>query len=245
MTGPTQKQNLQPAEFQLKDLLDLHTKDIKLNLNCHAVGTIQSFNPVNQTVSATINYKKTFLKRNSQSGLYDIILSDYPILLDCPALILSGGPCALTFPIAKGDECLIFFNDRDIDNWFAGSSTSEPATARLHSLSDGFALVGPRNQNRSLSGYDAARALLKDYVGGAKVGVGGEKVLVGNDDTTLNTILQNILTQLENLAQGLTVLTVTCATAGNPSSVPVNAATFTAIQTQLSTLATELGELLE
>lgn len=187
---------------ELADLLNLLKKDILLGLNCHAIATIQSFDSSKQTVNASINYTKTFMKRQTD-GTYKPVQINYPILVDCPAIVLGGGDASLTFPITQGDQCLILFNDRDIDNWVAGgrSSVAGPvSTSRLHSLSDGIALVGLN----LISGYDENRAVLQK--GTTKVGVGESLVLIANDMTTLNTVLAGlcdvIATALDGIAPG-------------------------------------------
>ena len=160
MSTPIINQNLNPVRNpELKDILDLHQKKISLNLNCHHLGTIQSFDATKQTAVITINYKKTYFKQNA-SNQYVSFLEDYPILYDCPVVIMGGGSTRITFPITQGDQCLVLFNDRDIDNWFDGSTTSANQTPRLHSFADALALIGPNNKNTLISGYDDTRALI-------------------------------------------------------------------------------------
>lgn len=65
-----------------------------------------------------------------------------PLLLDCPLVFPSGGGCTLTFPVAKGDECLVVFASRCIDAWWQSGGIQKQAEFRMHSLSDGFAIVG-------------------------------------------------------------------------------------------------------
>ena len=145
-------QNL-PSEPTLKDLLDYHKREVKLEINCHHIGTIQSFNSANQTAVVSINYKRT--QKEFVSGTkFKYVQVDYAPIIDCPVICLGGGDAALTFPIATGDECLVLFNDRDIDNWFAGSSTSANATPRTHAFTDAIALVGIRSLNHVLQNYD-------------------------------------------------------------------------------------------
>lgn len=148
------QQNLIPNTPELGDLLVAHKKDIFLSMNCHHVGTVQSFNATLQTAKVTINYKRTYFKPNSQ-GVVQPELRDYPVIVDAPVIALGGGPMAMTFPITQGDECLVLFNDRDIDNWFAGSNASPNATPRLHSFSDAFILVGVRSKPKVLASYNA------------------------------------------------------------------------------------------
>lgn len=226
MANPNVLFTRKQTDPNLSDLLDLHKKDIFLSLNCHAIATIQSFDSTDQTVTASINYKKTYLQAGSD-GVYQPVLVDYPLLIDVPAIILSGGPANITFPIRSGDTCLILFNDRDIDNWFESGQIGPVASNRLHSFSDGIALIGLRSSHNSLSTYDETRAVFSWNQ--TMVAVSANKVKIANAVESLNTILQDLMTQIE-------ALTVTCALPGDPSSPPINAAAFAAIATRLGAL---------
>lgn len=151
------KQNLIPNEPELIDVLNILQKQIMLNLVSHHVGTIEKFDAANQTARVKISYKKTFYEPNQATGDYEEVYKDYPLLIDCPVIVLGGGKGSLRFPIAPGDDCLLLFNDRDIDNWFEGNYDAPPSSLRLHSISDGFALVGIRNSTASLPLYSIDR----------------------------------------------------------------------------------------
>lgn len=185
MTSPNVQQNQLPNQPELKDLLDLLKKDIFLNLNCHAIATVQSFDAANQTANVTINYKKVYFEPNVLTGGYTQKLVDYPILTDCPVIALGGGNGALTFPIATGDECIVFFNDRDMDNWFNGSSSSPIATPRKHSFADAVILVGVRSLATKLVSYNGTDIELRTKDGNVKIAINGEgeyiKASMGED----------------------------------------------------------------
>lgn len=243
MTGPTQQLNKIPADPQLKDLLDLFKKDIFLSLNCHAVGTIKSFDALKQSASITINYNRTFFTATQNQTLTPQY-KDYPPLLDVPLINLFGGPAGLTLPIAAGDTCLIFFNDRSLDNWLQSGQSGPVANSMLHAFTDAIALVGLRSFNMALAAYDTQRALL--YNGQTKVGVGASKVLVTNAALiSLGSSLDTLLTQLNSL---MTQLQAGFNTPTPAPGTPVNAAVATAIgviQTSVATVKTNLQGLLE
>lgn len=88
-----------------------------------------------------------------------------PLLLDCPVYFPSGGGVTLTFPIAKGDECLVVFASRCIDSWWQSGGIQPPAEFRMHDLSDGFAFVGVRSQPRKLTGVSTSKAQLRNEAG--------------------------------------------------------------------------------
>lgn len=211
----------QPSDPSLKDLLDLHKKDIFLSLNCCKIGKIQSFDSEKQTATIVINSKKTVFRKNPDDS-YSAKYIDYPVLTDCPVVVLKGGGVSLRMPIAEGDSCLLLFNDRDIDNWYASGQKLPNASPRMHSISDGFALVGIQSLAESLGGYEDGKAILGDNQTSFKIG--GGKVTIENDTKNLYTILNTLITTI----QAITV-----------AATPIdNAAAFTPI-------ATDLGSLLE
>lgn len=247
-------QNLIPADPELDDLGALWRKMLLLMLQCHHVATVESFDSVKQTATLTINYKKTFFDK-AQSGGFVPRLEDYPVLTDVPVIFLGGGNAVLTFPLVKGDECSVFFNDRDIDNWFINGTTTEPnATSRLHSFSDAIALVGLRSQPKKIANFDTERARLQK--GAAAVAVGkDDKVLIAGNltvPTTLNTQLQQLSTQLTTLCTHIqTLITQTAAiTVTGPvvagavtAGPPLNAAAITAVNAQVAAVSTAIGNI--
>lgn len=243
MAAPEVQQNRKLADPSMKDLLDLFKKQIFLDMNCHHIGKVSKFYPATQTIDASINYKKVFNIRQAD-GTYTYELKDYPPLVDVPVVILGGGSFNLSFPITAGDDCVLLFNDRAIDNWYASGQVVGVPSTRLHSFSDAIALVGLKAAVNAIASYDETRAKL--FNGQTMVGVSDSKVKIANAATTLNTLLQSLTTQLQALTTQLSALTVTGVTpGGGVSGVPSNAAAIATIGTNIGTLATQIGGLLE
>lgn len=226
MSQPAQTPlNLLPIDVELADALAIWKKDIFLNFNCHHLATIQSFDSLTQTAKATINYKKTFYT-NDGSGNNVPIQVAYPILADCPVITMAGGSTAITFPIAAGDECLVLFNDRDIDNWYLSGSNNTGIlnTSRLHSFADGLILIGPRSLPNVVSNYSTTHAVIRNDAG-AQVGVNGSAAtaLISNNSTTLGQQLQNLITAIQ---------AITVTVDGTPTPIN-NIASFTSIASAL------------
>jgi len=114
---------------------------------------IESFDSAKMTVTA---YPSIQGKIQQQDGSF--VWEDMPLLVDVPVIFPSGGGFTLTFPIAQGDEALIVFASRCIDTWWQSGGVGRQAELRMHDLSDGFALVGPRSQPRVLSGISTTSA---------------------------------------------------------------------------------------
>lgn len=92
-----------------------------------------------------------------------------PLLVDCPLVFPNGGGFMLTFPVAVGDECLVVFAARCIDAWWQSGGVQPQAELRMHDLSDGFAIPGPRSQPRVVPGISSANVQLRNEEGAAFV----------------------------------------------------------------------------
>lgn len=147
----------QPADTvrDLKAIFNQQLKNLMADFYCCLPGTIESFDSASQTCTVSINFKRVF------TNLPDQTFMDYPPLVDCPVIVLTGGPGALTFPIAAGDTCLIYFSDRDIDTWLTTGQVTTPPSQRMHSLADGFVIVGVRTAINALEGYLTTGVQLK------------------------------------------------------------------------------------
>jgi len=216
----------------LYQVLQEHARNIFLDLNCHAVATVTEVDYANQQVQAEMAYTKNFLVRQSD-GTYQNTSVEYAGLVGCPFIILQGGDAGLTFPIAVGDDCLIFFNDKDLSNWQTGVYGQVPQTNSCHSFSNAIALIGLNNSQNLIDGYDTARAKL--YNGQTQITVGTK---IGIQNAT-----QNLLTSLQNLISAFTsnASDIILATGGPGGPSPLNPAVVSA----LNDVNTALGELLE
>jgi len=126
-------------------------------------GIIQSYNPA--TVTCTV---LPAIKGNDKGGAGTESV-DLPLLVDVPIVFPRGGGCTLTFPVKKGDECLLIFADRCIDFWWQSGGVQEPVDSRQHDLSDAFAIVGPQSQAQKISNVSASTAQLRSDDGNAVI----------------------------------------------------------------------------
>lgn len=144
-------QRLKPMKADLTTLINTFKEVIFNVLNCHKLGRIVSFNKDNQTAQVEL------LIQRSVDGQ----IIEYPVLIDCPVFIISGGNARITMPVTAGDSCLVLFNDDDIDNWFASGSKQEPNTNRKHNFTDALAVVGFRHLGNKITDYSATNMQIK------------------------------------------------------------------------------------
>jgi len=212
-----------PSNPSLQIVLELLKKDIFSSLHCHAIGKIESFDATNQTAKISIDYSRLSVNDENMTSNK----KEYPVLAECPVIVLGGGKGSLRFPIKTGDSCLVLFNDRDIDNWFTGGSKSVLNSDRMHSFSDAIAIVGVRSLANSLKEYSTEKVeLVNDKT---KISL-GEKVKIVNQTQNLFTILDGVLGILA-------AFTSTNAVPGSPVALsPAQVAQVNAFKTQLGQL---------
>jgi hypothetical protein len=172
----------------LTEVLLLHKDNIFASMNCVKIGQIEAFDPADKKAKVRILFKRV---------LADKSVVSIPALVDVPVVTLQGGGGSIRFPIAKGDQCLVFFADRDIDVWFKTGMENPPATARCHDLSDGIALVGVNALTSSLDDYKTDEVELQ--FGAAVLGIKGGKFRLKNGTTDLLTLLLAFINVIEAL----------------------------------------------
>lgn len=179
------KQTIYPPD--LDDLLANLKNEIFATMNCIQMGQINTYNKAEQSATIQLQVKRR---------IRDTEIKSYPLLVDCPVIFLQGGGAFLDFPIAKGDFCLVFFNDRDIDDWWTSANVKEPLTTRKHNLADGFALVGI-NPKINVLALDGTKVVLntnnKDFNiegGTGTTNIKSSKVNIGGDATLTQAILK-------------------------------------------------------
>lgn len=198
----------------LSDVLFQLKRDLSLSINCCLVGTIQSYSALKNTAKVSINFQR---EMNTGEVL------NYPVLEDCPVFILSGGDSFVSCPIVAGDECLVLFNDRNLDNWWVTGLTSVPADTRAHSIADGIVLVGIN----SLGNAVATPANSVCVNGGSK------KVSIKNSSKDLLTILNTLIDTIAGTQTGI------CANGSPTSTIGITG------QTDLAAIKVDLALLLD
>ncbi|MFL9943743.1 Gp138 family membrane-puncturing spike protein [Paraburkholderia graminis] len=129
-------------------------------------GIVQSFSASAITATVQIAIKGVVHTPDGKAQFVNM-----PLLVDVPVHFPRGGGCTLTFPVAKGDECLVVFAARCIDTWWQSGGVQAPAEQRIHDLSDGFAFVGFFSQATKISGISTNTAQLRSNDGSTYVEV--------------------------------------------------------------------------
>lgn len=171
----------------LKAVVDSHQVEMWTALP----GIIQSFDPSTLTATVQPSLKGLVTQQDGTAGWMAL-----PILPDVPVVFPHGGGYSLTFPVKSGDECLVVFSSRCIDNWWDQGGVQTQRELRMHDLSDGFALVGPWSQKTKISNVSTTTTQLrsddgKNYVEidsaskKATTVIGGTSIIVDDGSNTV------------------------------------------------------------
>lgn len=108
-----------------------------LQINVMRIGVIQEFYPDNLTAQVKLVDKKvTGLNPDGSQ-----VLKEYPPIY---AKVCYCNPFC-TFPLTLGMECILLFNDRELETWFINGGSNIQAYPRMHDLTDAIAIVGIRS----------------------------------------------------------------------------------------------------
>lgn len=154
----------------LSTLLQVATQGAQADMWTAMPGVIQSFNPTEMSCVVQVSIKAKIADPAFQSYKSATKVDDpdgisawdqLPLLLDCPVVFPSAGNCTLTFPIIAGDECLVIFASRCIDAWWAYGGIQNQQILRMHDLSDGFVIPGPKSKPRVIPNISSSAVQLR------------------------------------------------------------------------------------
>lgn len=107
-------------------------------------GSIQSYNPVNQTATVIPLLRKL---EPGRDGIDPVI--PLPALQGVPVMFFGSGTWRITVPVSAGDQCLLVWADRGLDRWkgtppgnYDATHTIDPGSFNLHHLTDAVAILG-------------------------------------------------------------------------------------------------------
>lgn len=165
-----------------------------------------------------------------------------PLLADVPIVFPSAGGFIITFPIVAGDEVLVVFSSRCIDDWWQSGGVGIPIEMRMHDLSDGFAIPGPKSQPNVISSISATDIEIRNKAGTVYLSLTSSgKIGFTNATTSLKTVL----TDLDSLLTTFMGTLAGFSGGAAPVSQAMLQAPAAAAQTALALVLTKIGALLK
>lgn len=151
-------------------------------IRCAMPGIIQGFDPATQTATVQPAIK---MKVNLGDGVKQL---DLPIISNVPVVLPFAQTVGLllTVPIKSGDECLLIFADRSIDNFTQGggvqptvaTASEDTTTPRSHSLSDAICIPGIVSNPQAVPEYSTENIELRDRERKQYISLGPEGIVI-------------------------------------------------------------------
>ena len=125
------------SKSSLYNVLEALKDNINCNINCVKIATVESFNSEDLTVACRVNNKILIgLKKDGNQELMD-----YPLIY-AKVHFFGWGNVGATYPIEKGMEGFLLFNDRELETWFLTGSSGNLKYERSHDLTDAIFVCG-------------------------------------------------------------------------------------------------------
>ncbi len=149
-----------------------------------------------------------------------------PQCVDVPVQFPRGGNFVLTFPIARGDEVLLCFSERAIDNWWDRGGVQEPAEVRSFDLSDAFAIPGVSSRPRFLGGVSTDACELRTLNGAVVLRLENGTIYLGGKAGAEKAIMGESYRSAEGAMDSSLVAALTAFNAVSAVTDPTELATF-------------------
>lgn len=183
-------------------------------LNVCLPGVVQEYDGSTKTVSVQPAIKKLL-----ESGEY----LSLPLLSKVPVAFPKTANMLISWPLAQGDEGMIFFSQRSLEKWKEQGGQVEPGDTRLFNLSDG--LFFPINSREG--GPDVIPDKFAVQFGDAFISINQSgQFKMSNGTEELVTILSDFLGEMGNIKTNTMI---------GPQP-PINLAAFSALKVRLDTL---------
>ena len=200
----------------LEEVLQVAMDSRLLDVHTCMPGRIESYDPATQKATVKPMIKRIELTEDAQT-----IEESIPELPEVPVVFPQGGGFFLSFPIAKGDFCLVFFTESSIDTWLSEQGEeANPIDTRRHDLSDAVALVGLNPFKKALPDAHAENLVLGKS-GDVQIHVKTGEIDLGSENAAdFVALAQKVLTELTGIVNGFNAHLHTGVTVGPGSSGP-------------------------
>jgi len=175
--------------------LDGHFDSRALDLHTCLPGKVLAYYSSDYTVDVQPMLKKRYASD-------DQVIEVRPIN-KVPLVFPSMGSAHVRLPVAKGDEVLLVFSERSIDDWYESGSVEETQSKRHHDMTDAFAIPGGRSKVNKISSKGADTSL-EICNGSAWIEItAAGKIILKNSAVELLDIIDQLIIAL----QGATTMT--------------------------------------
>lgn len=169
---------LSQVKPSLMQTLEAVKTNLRYNLNCVKIAIVEEFRPETMEVQCRIANKKLIGLNPDGSQ----ILQDYP-LITARCHFFGWGGIGATYPIEKGMEGILLFNDRELESWFINGGVNQLAYTRCHDLTDAIFICGIHSKPNLI---EVLLDCLHLYNGETDIQLQQEKIITNTTDAEIN-----------------------------------------------------------
>ncbi|MDU5080224.1 Gp138 family membrane-puncturing spike protein [uncultured Tissierella sp.] len=160
-------------------------------------GIIQEFDPITQTATVQPSIREKVVNASGEHAMMEI-----PMLLDVPVIFPKAGGFSITFPVAKGDECLVVFADMCIDAWWQSGGVQNQLETRRHDLSDGFAIIGVGSVPKAITNYSMDSVQLRNKENDCHIEITNNKCINIRANKEVNVYAESVTIDSSDIKLG-------------------------------------------
>lgn len=159
---------------QVSDTYEM-VRRMMLQVHTCIPGIIRTFDPASQTCSVSPAIKMR-IKRPDGTFAFE----ELPIIVNAPLVFPNAGGFYITLPVQAGDNCLLLFSERALDNWHDLGGVQPPeneaVVSRNHDLTDALVLLAPVPLSESVANYSTVGVSVRNEDNSMRMTVEATKV---------------------------------------------------------------------
>ena len=137
----------------LTSLLNIHSEEIKKDINTCIPGVVISFDKDTQLASLQIGINMV----DNHDNQYK-----HAPIISCPVFFVGNANYIIEHEINEGDEGILVFSQRCMDNWVADGGTVNQDVIRFHDINDAMFIPGIRSQKNKIENFGNDGIKLRD-----------------------------------------------------------------------------------
>lgn len=216
------------AEAAMAQAISVGIRSALIDTHTALPGSIVSFDAATQEAEVRLEIPR--IARDLEGTETEEPIQNLP---DVPVYFQSVAGFAITMPVQAGDECLVFFLERDASAWLAAGGVQAPSTLRIHDYSDAVCLVGLSSVGNRIAGFNGSALEIRNASGNTVLRIGdgdaaieAPTVTLEGSTVTLGNGIEDLVALLSEALQELSALKVTDPISG---ALPLEPASLTAL----------------
>lgn len=175
----------------LPTLLKTSFYEMRKEVNTVHVGYVAAFDPATQLAQAQIGIAGIDAEGKKFT---------HSVIAECPVYFMGGKNFMIQHEVKAGDECIILFAQRCIDDWMRTGGIADQSIMRFHDKNDALIIVGLRSQQTVIQNFVNDGVIIRNQAMSVQVHVAsnnsvtiknnsGSIVLGANGDVNINGVI--------------------------------------------------------